>query len=87
MCNAERCDDFSVELRARSAEILGNQCLSSDGQPYADIQRPSYRWRKKASEPVAVVTRKEKSESRICKFLPSFAVVALILCFALWLRL
>ncbi len=85
MCDAKSCDNFPAALRTHSAEILGNQCLSSDGQPYADVQRPSYQWRKMASEPAPVVARKEKSGSRICKFLLSFAAVVLIVCFALWL--
>ena len=61
MSDARSCDCFPAALRKRSAEILGNHCVTDEGHPYADLLRPSYRWRKKASEPAPVIARKEKS--------------------------
>lgn len=88
--DATHCSNFPPELRARSAEILGDHCLTPDGYPYADIMRPSYRWRKQSSEPVSAVARVGKIKSRktrICKFLSYFAIVAVIFGFVLWLFL
>ncbi len=65
MCDARHCDNLPIHLRERVVQILGENCVTDEGQPYADVQRPSYEWRRKASEPVRAEDSKQKIKIKI----------------------